>query len=262
MKRALLMVLGCAGFIGVLVMKGKPTAANSLSGSAMGTRWTLAWRGSPPPELRREVTEVLEHWEQVLSQWRQNSDLSRHNRGEPATPDLARVIVLAEATRLASGGAFDPQILERVHAAGFGPPGQGLDLSAIGKGFAVDRVAERLRQLELSDFVFELGGDLIAGDGQWPVDIERPLPGEQKTARQVMLHRRAMATSGNYRQFVGQKSHLIDPRTGQPKERPLCSVTVMASDCATADAWATAMFILGPDFMDLPTGIEVHWQTD
>lgn len=263
MKRALLIFLGCAGFIALLVIKGRTaTPANSLSGSAMGTQWSLQWRGSPPPELRREVAGVLEHWEQVLSQWRENSDLSRHNRGEPATPELARVIARAEEMRIASGGAFDHRILERVHAAGFGPAGQGIDLSAIGKGFAVDRVDERLRQLDLTDFIFELGGDLIAGDGSWAVEIERPLAGGQEISHQVMLRGRALATSGNYRQFVGSKSHLIDPRTGQPVERPPCSVTVTAADCATADAWATALFVLGPEFADLPAVIEVRWQDE
>lgn len=266
MKRAFVVVLGMAVFIGVLVMKGKKPESNLLRGSAMGTTWTLAWRGDPPPELRREVTDVVEHWEQVLSHWRENSDLSRHNRGEAATPDLARVLALAEAMRTASGGAFDHRILEKVHAAGFGPAGRGIDLSAIGKGFAVDRVGERLRRLGLSNFVFELGGDLLAGDGEWPVEIERPKLGAREISHQVTLRGRALATSGNYHQFLpgkaGLVSHLIDPQSGQPVERPPCSVTVIAADCATADAWATALFVLGPDFTEIPKGIEVTWQAD
>jgi FAD:protein FMN transferase len=264
MKRALGILLGLGIFLAVLFMKGRRPASDSLSGSAMGTTWTLAWRGDPPPELRREVAGVLDHWEQVLSHWRENSDLSRHNRGEAATPDLARVIALAEDVRMASGGAFDHRILEKVHAAGFGPPGRGIDLSAIGKGFAVDRVGEHLRRLGLGDFVFELGGDLLAGEGEWPVEIERPTPATREISRTVVLRGRGLATSGNYRQFMpgksGLTSHLIDPRSGQPVERPPCSVTVIAADCATADAWATALFVLGPDFRGTPPGVEVSWQ--
>lgn len=264
MKRTLGIFLGLAVFIGVLVMKGRNPKPDSLRGNAMGSTWTLAWRGDAPPELRREVADVLEHWEQVLSQWRENSDLSRHNRGEAATPDLARVIALAEAVRLASGGAFDHRILEKVHAAGFGPAGRGIDLSAIGKGFAVDRVGGHLRQLGLTDFVFELGGDLLAGEGEWPVEIERPTPATREISHTVGLRGRALATSGNYRQFfpgkTGLTSHLIDPRSGQAVERPPCAVMVIAADCATADAWATALFVLGPDFAGIPPGIEVSWQ--
>ena len=257
MKRALLTIVVAALFIGALVVKGRePKPRSPLGGRAMGTAWTLAWRGETPPRLHREVAAVLEHWEQVLSQWRSDSDLSRFNRGEPASADLARVIRLAEAARDASGGAFEPRILTQVHAAGFGPPGTGIDLSGIGKGFAVDRVGERLRQLGVTDFVFELGGEVIAGEGDWTVEIERPSPVSRESARSLTLRNRAIATSGNYH----QPGHLIDPRNGQPVRRTPSSVTVSAADCATADAWATAVFVLGPDFRAVPAGIEVTWQ--
>jgi thiamine biosynthesis lipoprotein ApbE len=132
MKRALLTGLAAAVFIGVLVFKsrGEPPRP-PVAGRAMGTTWTLAWRGNAPQNLRSEVAAVLENWEQVMSQWRTDSDLSRFNRGEPASTDLTKVIRLAETARQASGGAFDHRILKQVHAAGYGPPGTGMDLSAI-----------------------------------------------------------------------------------------------------------------------------------
>ena len=252
------------GLIAVLAVTGlwfhfrgteKPDEAKVLTGHAMGTGWTLSWRGDAPSDVGREVALVLERWQQVMSQWRPGSDLSRFNRGEPATEDLKRVIRLAEAIREASGGAFDHEILESVHAAGYGPQGSGIDLSAIGKGFAVDRVAERLRQLGVSEFIFELGGDLVAGEGEWEVGIEHPDPGDRSIIRRVTLSKRALATSGN----SYQPTHIIDPKTGEPVERPPMTVSVMAGDCATADAWATAMFVLGPEFADLPEGIEASW---
>jgi thiamine biosynthesis lipoprotein len=257
MKRALVIGLAAAVFIAVLVCKSRVAPPRSpLAGRAMGTTWTLAWRGDAPPKLRREVSAVLEHWEQVMSQWRVDSDLSRFNRGAPASQDLTKVIRLAEAARAASGGAFDHQILASVHAAGFGPQGTGIDLSAIGKGFAVDRVGGRLRQLGMRDFIFELGGEVIAGEGNWPVDIERPVSNKTAVARTLTLRNRALATSGNYH----QPGHLIDPRTARPVNRPPSSVTVIAADCATADAWATALFVLGPGFRAFPPGLEVTWQ--
>lgn len=256
-KRSLLIALAAVVFTGVLIFKSRePQPQSPLVGRAMGTSWTLAWRGDAPPQLRREVTEVLEHWEQVMSQWREDSDLSRFNRGEPASADLARVIQLAEAARQASGGAFDHHILANVHAAGYGPSGTGIDLSAIGKGFAADRVGERLGQLGVGDFIFELGGEVIAGDGDWPVEIERPKPQAHETSRTLTLRNRALATSGNYH----QPGHIIDPKTGKPVKRPASSVSVIAADCATADAWATALFVLGPEFKDFPNDIEVTWQ--
>lgn len=259
MKRALVIALAAAVFIGALMLKGREASPRSpIAGRAMGTTWKLAWRGDAPPNIRREVAAVLEHWEQVMSQWRGDSDLSRYNRGEPASDDLTKVIRLAEAARDASGGAFDHHILENVHAAGYGPPGKGIDLSAIGKGFAVDRVGERLRQIGVRDFIFELGGEVIAGEGDWPVDIEGPVSNRTEIARTLTLRNRALATSGNYQ----QPGHLIDPRTGKPVKRPPSSVSVIAADCATADAWATALFVLGPDFQPIPTGIEVTWQNE
>lgn len=257
MKRVVLTAIAAALFIGVLLIKGRePAAASPLTGHAMGTTWTLAWRGKAPPDTPGEVAAVLGHWEQVLSQWRTDSDLSRFNRGESASADLAKVIRLAEAAREASGGAFDHRLLAQVHAAGYGPAGPGIDLSAIGKGFAVDRVGERLRRLGVSDFIFELGGEVLAGDGDWSVDIERPDSNSRQPARTLALRHRALATSGNYH----QPGHLIDPRTGAPVKRAACSVSVLAPDCATADAWATALFVLGPDFRGCPSDIEVFWQ--
>lgn len=262
MKSAAIL-LGFVLLITLLIFKQSNQDPSSLTGSAMGTTWTLAWRGNSPPELRREVADVLEHWEQVLSQWRDDSDLSRHNRGEPATSDLLRVLQLANTIQLATDGVFDPRLLEQVHAAGFGPPGRGLDLSAIGKGYAVDRVGEKLRALGIDDFAFNLGGDLLVGDGEWSITIEAPRIEAEQALRQVLLKNRALATSGNYRQFRpdahGVKSHLIDPRTGLPVIRPPSSVTVTAPDCATADAWATALFILGPNFTDLPSEVTADW---
>jgi thiamine biosynthesis lipoprotein len=148
-----------------------------------------------------------------------------------------------------TGSAFDFELLEQVHASGFGPEGKGVDMSAIGKGFAVDRVGERLRSMGIERFVFELGGEVLAGEGEWRVAIESPLVDGKGTVQ--VITNRAVATSGNYQQFRasenGLVSHIIDPRTDEPVVRPLCSVTVFADDCATADVWATTLFVLGPE---------------
>jgi FAD:protein FMN transferase len=241
---------------------GKKETQPLLSGEAMGTTWKLAWRGEALGELDVEVSAVLEKWEPVLSQWRDDSDLSRFNRGEEATPELLRVNVLAEEIHKLSGGAFDHRMLKEVGDAGYGPVGSGIDLSAIGKGFAVDRVGERLRELGVTDFVFELGGEILVGDGEWEVAIEKPDPAGSEILRTVKLRNQALATSGNYRQFKpavgGLASHILDPRSGKPVVREACSVSVISKDCATEDAWATALFVLGPEFPE-PTGMEVRW---
>ncbi len=265
MKRAIIL-LGFCGLLAVMFWKPAAKPARTLHGSAMGVSWNLQWRGSSPPpaHLQREVAATLEKWEQVLSHWRSLSDLSRHNRGEAPTADLARVLALADNFKKQTHGAFDHHILEKVHAAGFGPAGNGIDLSSIGKGYAADRVGEKLRELGMTDFIFSLAGEVIVGDAAWPVAIERPDLIQTNTSRTMTLKRQAIATSGNYRQFrqtkTGLVSHIIDPKTGAPVIRPPSSVTVIGPDCATASSWATALFVLGPEFKDYPVTLTVSWQ--
>lgn len=251
------------GLLAMLVCScGRKAEPQTLAGQAMGTNWKLAWRGKQVDGMEKQVSDIVEKWEAVLSQWRTDSDLTRFNHDQAATPELQRVIDLAEVVHTASHGAFDHHLLKETGDAGFGPGGNGIDLSAIGKGFAVDRVGDRLRELGVTDFVFELGGEVLAGDGEWEVGIEKPDPALRGISRTVKLKHQALATSGNYRQFKpatgGLASHIIDPRTRMPVIRPACSVSVIASDCATADAWATALFVLGKN-SPTPPGLRVTW---
>jgi thiamine biosynthesis lipoprotein len=269
LKRLVLLFLGIFAVLALLVPRKTAPAVQRLNGQAMGCSWTLLWRDADvdPHSLQAEIAAELEHWEQVMSTWREDSDLCRHNRGEPASEDLAKVLRVAEVVRKESGGAFDERCLEMVHRAGFGPVGQGIDLSAIGKGYAVDRVADLLRKRGVNDFLFQLAGETIAGDGAWEVALEHPDPATSTRSQVVRLQRQAMATSGNYRQFqpttnadAAVISHIIDPRTGSPVRRKFCSVTVISAQAASADAWATALFVLGPDHPQ-PTAVQkVIWQ--
>lgn len=130
-----------------------------------------------------------------------------------------------------------------------------LDLSGIAKGYAVDAVAARLRAMGCLDFLVEIGGELlgegIQPDGQpWWVDVEVP-PGVDAAPLRIALHGMAVATSGDYRRrFVeGDTSyaHTIDPRTGRPVSNLVASVTILHRNCAQADAWASALTVLGAD---------------
>ena len=260
MKRIAILILIAAAVV-VIALKDRDEEVIRLQGRAMGSSWSLSYSGKASDELRGSVAEELERWEQVMSQWRKDSDLCRYNRGEEASADLKRVIELAERIKKESGGAFDFVVLEQVHEAGFGPDGKGIDLSAIGKGFAVDRVGDRLRALGIDEFIFELGGEVLAGKGDWTCEIESPQVGGK--GKVLSVQNRAVATSGNYRQFRasedGLVSHIIDPRTGEAVVRAPCSVSVYADDCATADAWATALFVLGPE-ADPENAPDFAWQ--
>jgi thiamine biosynthesis lipoprotein len=269
LKRLVLLFLGIFAVLALLAPHKNAPVVQRLSGQAMGCSWTLLWRDAEvvPHDLQAEIAAELERWEQVMSTWREDSDLCRYNRGDPASNDLAKVLRAAEIVRKESGAAFDERCLEMVHRAGFGPQGQGIDLSAIGKGFAVDRVAELLRKRGVNDFLFQLAGETMAGDGAWEVALEHPDPATSWRSQVVRLQRQAMATSGNYRQFQPTTnanapivSHIIDPRTGAPVMRTFSSVTVIAEQAATADAWATALFVLGPGHPQPAAVQKVIWQ--
>lgn len=143
-----------------------------------------------------------------------------------------------------------------------------LDFSGIAKGHGVDRVAEMLRSMALPDFLVEVGGELrgegIKPDGQpWWVDLE-PVPGSRLAPLRAALHGLSVATSGDYRRSFThdgrEYAHTLDPRTGQPLENRVASVTVLHPSCMLADAWATALSVLGPDGMALAEreGLAAH----
>jgi thiamine biosynthesis lipoprotein len=138
-----------------------------------------------------------------------------------------------------------------------------IDLSSIAKGWAVDEIAALLRAKGIMNFLVEIGGELRAQGEKtpgrpWRIAIERPSYDTRSVQRVIALNDIAMATSGDYRNFFtdGKRmySHTIDPATGQPVEHRLASVTVLAENCAAADAWATALLALGdqqaPDLAD------------
>ncbi len=132
-----------------------------------------------------------------------------------------------------------------------------LDFSGIAKGHGVDAVAEMLRSMELPDFLVEVGGELrgegIKPGGQpWWVDVE-PVPGSDLAPLRVALHGLSVATSGDYRRAFAHGgriyAHTLDPRTGRPLDNHVASVSVLHPCCMLADAWATALTVLGPEAM-------------
>ena len=209
--------------------------------------------------------------------------------------DTAAVTGFALEIARLTGGAFDPTVMPLVSLWGFGPdgspstvpsladvksclenvgyanvavgepaslskslPGVTLDLNAIAKGYAVDRIAARLVANGYPNVFVEVGGEVAAMGAptqheRWRIAIDSPkkdsLPGEQ-VMQIVNLRDECIATSGDYRSFFEDQgrtySHLLDPRTGYPVSNGVASATVIAHDCMTADALATALMVLGP----------------
>jgi thiamine biosynthesis lipoprotein len=134
-------------------------------------------------------------------------------------------------------------------------PALQLDLDGIAPGIAIDRIAARLEALGIRDYLVELGGEVRArgrssAGRPWRVAVEAPLEGQRRAYALVELVGVGVSTSGDYRDFrdvAGRRiSHTIDPRTAAPVTNGLASVTVLHSSAAAADAWATALMVLGP----------------
>lgn len=134
-----------------------------------------------------------------------------------------------------------------------------LDFNAIAKGYAVDKVARLLESKGIADYIVDIGGELRCkgrknAQQDWNVGIQVPTTdknGRVESSYSFVLGDRAVATSGNYRSYKEENgerySHIINPRTGFSEKSNLLSVTVIADDCATADAYATAFMVMGKE---------------
>ncbi len=135
-----------------------------------------------------------------------------------------------------------------------------LDCSAIAKGYGCDRVASMLRKMGVANYMIEIGGEVVTkGISEkrvpWRIGVTKPtddsLNIHEELQTVVNVTDKAMATSGNYRNFYyknGKKyAHTIDPRTGYPVQHSILSATVLAPSCALADAYATSMMVMGLD---------------
>lgn len=210
------------------------------------------------------------------------------------SPGFAEVLTVAKKIWHLSNGAFDPTVGPLVNAWGFGYKGSKindlsqsvldsirtfigfdhivlhgntlrkdatrteLDLSAIAKGYGVDKVAEYLAHQGIQNFLVEIGGEIRTqghkSKNKWVLGIDSPqenlMPGSEIQER-IFVENAAIATSGDYRNYYIEngirRSHTIDPKTEIPITHNLASVTVIAPDCATADALATTVMVLGQD---------------
>ncbi|WP_374308756.1 FAD:protein FMN transferase [Dongia sp.] len=131
-----------------------------------------------------------------------------------------------------------------------------LDLCGIAKGFGVDELARCLERFGITSYLVGIDGELRARGRKpngtlWTVAIERPDYELRDVMGVLELSDTAIATSGDYRHWVemnGAKlSHTMDPRTGEPLRNGIASVTILASNCMEADAWATALMVMGED---------------
>jgi len=246
------------------------------SGMIFGTVYNITYQSRE--QLQSEIEDALLAVDGEFSMFNDTSTVSRINRGEqpPRSTMFNEVYNLAQLVSRETDGAFDITVAPLVNAWGFGFKHEQmptaaqvdsllqirsqLDFSAVAKGYGVDVVGRLLSGKDIRNYMIEIGGEVLTcgknpSGEPWRIGVTKPtddslaVDGELQTVLNVTD--RAMATSGNYRNFYykgGRKyAHTIDPRTGYPVQHNILSATVLADRCAVADAYATAFMVLGLD---------------
>lgn len=276
-----------------------------LSGSTMGTTYSITVQATDAEKLKRSVDSILLAFNEEVSTYIPSSTISECNNSLDSfwvfpvkQPHFTRNILKAEELYHLTDGYFDPTVMPLVNHWGFGykerpqsidtskvlidsllsmvglnrwsigrfgdsmllvkpKAGAQLDFSASAKGDGVDLVAHHLEDVaKAKNYLVEIGGEVYAKgispkQKPWVLGINRPKEDAQRTdfIQKISLSGKALATSGNYRNFFKQEgmtySHTINPKTGKVERNELLSASIISDDCLHADALATACMTMG-----------------
>ncbi|MCT8340747.1 FAD:protein FMN transferase [Flavobacteriaceae bacterium TK19130] len=269
-----------------------------IQGEAFGTVYSIKYYDEGKSDIKAGVDAIVTKVNESVSTYLPDSDISKINRGDSTIvidSIFREVYLLSEEVYRKSDGYFDPTIGVLRNAYGFGDekalkkidsttldslmqfvgfdkvklkqdgtiqkasPEIYFDFNAIAKGYGIDRIGAYLDEEGISNYLIELGGELLAKgthiekESPWKVGIEKVDSelGNRAYSVAIPLQDKAMASSGNYRKYridsvTGQKFvHTIDPTTGSALQSDVTSATVLAKTCAEADAYATTFMTLG-----------------
>jgi FAD:protein FMN transferase len=248
-------------------------------------------------DLEEQINQEFLRIDKSLSNYRNDSNIEIFNAQTVTDPieveqELVALVEIARDIHRASKGCYDltikplfdlwgfkqtvftppsdEKLQETLNSVGFSYietldvahlrkkiPAVRLDISSIGQGYTVSKIASILESAKIDNYLVEIGGELqVKGkkpDGSfWRIALEKPLPNERRLHKIVnfedgKIH--AMMTSGTYRHYFDKDgkrySHILDARSGKPIEHNSVSVTVINSDPTLADAWSTALLCLG-----------------
>ena len=264
----------------------------SLTGLIFGTSYNIQFYSSGNSNYSNEIIDVFNEIDMSMSTYKKTSIISRVNNNNSVQLDdhFKNVFSFSKKIYDITGGRFDPSIGLLVNYWGFGPEkfipdskinpndqftyllsktgfnrfeiinnklsrpmDSYIDFNAIAKGYAVDEVAEFLKNKQIDNFLVEIGGEInssginIDKNKPWLVAIDMPrFDGDRSNYSSLELNNISLASSGTYRKFkidsMGNRyAHIINPLTGYPTKTNILSVTVKASSCIEADAYATAI---------------------
>ena len=265
------------------------------SGEAQGSYYHIQYLSENGENYKSQIDSILLEVDSSLSIYKDYSLISKLNKGEDVKTDTLfnAVFLGAEKVFQESEGNFDCSVSPLVNAWGFYknklgdslvidsakfrkflpyvgfekirlitdslvlPKGMSLDFNSIAQGYTVDVIAQFLESKGDSNYLVEVGGELLAkgknADGNiWRVGVDKPTEDIDRQERFQFildLEDKALATSGNYRKFYEKEgvkyAHTINPFTGFPAQNRLLSVTVIHDNCMLADAYATAFMVMG-----------------
>lgn len=224
------------------------TRYETLEGEIFATHYRVTYAASAsldfsPQAIQAAIDEELERIDWMASSWKEASELSRYNRAEDKeaftlSEDLAWLLARSREIQQLTDGAFNIEFEQGT-----------LNLSAIAKGYAVDQIADYLGvALGIDSFLVNIGGDVKAQGvnpegALWRVGIFIPPGNASNTPPRIDLKDSSISTSGAYFKV----NHIIDPAAGDPIINALFSVSVITPSNTTADALATALYVMGLD---------------
>lgn len=271
------------------------TVTGFAQGTTYSLQWI---DGGSESDVALAADRELARIDAVLSNYRPDSEIERFNALRTTEPielsgELVGLLAIAKAVHAASAGCFDPTVRPLVRAWGFdtdtpavptndaleaaraavgldrlslddptharkADPKLEVDMASIGQGYAAERLATLLEQSGSTNYLAEIGGEIVARGtkpdaSRWRVGVENPNDdGHPGATLEIPADRRtSVITSGTYRHFFEGESrrfgHVIDPRTGAPIDHDLLSVTVLGTAASRTAAWATALLCLGPE---------------
>lgn len=268
---------------------------NQNVGGALGTSYSIIYIADSELDFQREIDSVFDVMNKSMSTYIPTSDISKINEGDSTLvvdEMFKKVFKLSKEIHQTTDGYFDPTVGTLVNAWGFGPgkqieldstrvdsllqyvgfekvklagnstikkqyPEIKFDFNAIAKGYAIDRLAIMLDEKGISDYLIEVGGEVV-GKGKnrikekyWVIGIDDPENESGGALKKLInLKNRAMASSGNYIKFrVDEKTrekfvHTVNPKTGYTRNSSTLGATVLAENCAKADGYATAFMAM------------------
>lgn len=225
----------------------------------------------------KKVMQILWHIDSVASVFNPNSEVSQLNKAGfgKMSPDLKAIIIKSLDVSEKSNGAFDITIGSAMKSWGFYNENQKLegvigykkirikddsiflktgmliDLGGITVGYAIDKAVDVLKSEAVKSGLIDAGGDIVCfGEKTYKIGVRNPTGKDM--IRTILIKNQAISTSGNYEKFIEKDNkkyaHIINPKTGQPisdSVNSFSSVTIIADKCVNADAYATAVLVLG-----------------